>query len=91
MWQVNAEIQAAQKTLIAQLVPALLFLLMVTCDLRAICALGPRVLAVFACAMASILVAFVDRVPVVSRRFAAATAGRRWRRSAQTGPAAPPT
>ncbi len=32
---------------------------MVTCDLRAILAVGPRVLAVFACAMASILLAIV--------------------------------
>src|SRR4051794_18961322 len=49
LWQINGEIQTAQKTLIAQLVPALLFLLMVNCDLRAIFALGPRVLGVFAC------------------------------------------
>jgi uncharacterized membrane protein len=59
LWQVNADIQAAQKLLIAQLVPALLFLLMVNCDLRAILALGPRVLAVFACTSASLFVAFV--------------------------------
>jgi uncharacterized membrane protein len=59
LWEVNADIQAAQKTLIAQLVPALLFLLMVNCDLRAIFALGPRVLAVFACTSVSLFVAFV--------------------------------
>jgi len=59
-WQVNADIQAAQKTLIAQLVPALLFLLMVNCDLRAIFALGPRVLAVFACTSISLFIAFVS-------------------------------
>jgi len=59
LWQVNGEIQAAQKTLIGRLVPALLFLLMVNCDLRAIFALGPRVLAVFACTSISLFVAFV--------------------------------
>lgn len=59
VWQATPEISSAQKTLIAQLLPALLFLLMVTCDLRAILALGPRVLAVFACAMLSILLAIV--------------------------------
>jgi len=59
LWQVSGEIQAAQKTLIAQLVPALLFLLMVNCDLRAIFALGPRVLAVFACTTVSLFIAFV--------------------------------
>lgn len=59
LWQVNTEIQATQKLLIAQLVPALLFLLMVNCDLRAIFALGPRVLAVFACASISLFIAFV--------------------------------
>jgi len=59
LWQVNGEIQAAQKTLLAQLVPALLFLLMVNCDLRAIFALGPRVLGVFACTSISLFVAFV--------------------------------
>lgn len=59
VWTATAEIQSAQKALTAQLLPALLFLLMVTCDLRAILAVGPRVLAVFACAMASILVAIL--------------------------------
>lgn len=59
-WEINADIQAAQKTLIAQLIPALLFLLMVNCDLRAIFALGPRVLAVFACTSISLFIAFVS-------------------------------
>lgn len=59
LWQVNAEIQAAQKLLIGQLVPGLLFLLMVNCDLRAIFALGPRVLGVFACTSISLFIAFV--------------------------------
>lgn len=59
LWQVTPEIQATQKLLIAQLIPALLFLLMVNCDLRAIFALGPRVLAVFACTTVSLFVAFL--------------------------------
>ena len=57
--QSGADIQAAQKALVSHLVPALLFLLMVNCDLRAILALGPRVLAVFACTSVSLFVAFV--------------------------------
>ncbi len=59
LWQNNEPIRAAQSTLVTQLVPALLFLLMINCDLRAILALGPRVLAVFACTSASLFVAFV--------------------------------
>jgi uncharacterized membrane protein len=59
LWRATPEIATAQRTLIAQLLPALLFLLMVGCDLRAILALGPRMLAVFACAMLSILLAIV--------------------------------
>ncbi|HEY5807580.1 MAG TPA: DUF819 family protein [Povalibacter sp.] len=59
LWTATPEIQSAQRALTTQLLPALLFLLMVTCDLRAILAVGPRVLAVFACAMASILIAIV--------------------------------
>ncbi|MCQ4163747.1 DUF819 family protein [Tahibacter harae] len=59
LWQSGAEIQAAQRAVVAQLLPALLFLLMLGCDLRAILALGPRLLGVFACAMASILLAIV--------------------------------
>lgn len=58
-WQASDDITAAQRTLTAQLLPALLFLLMIGCDLRAILKLGPRMLAVFACAMASILAAIV--------------------------------
>ena len=59
VWLPTPEIQSAQRMLTSQLLPALLFLLMVTCDLRAILAVGPRVLAVFASAMGSILVAIV--------------------------------
>lgn len=59
LWQSTPEIASAQGLLTAQLLPALLFLLMATCDIGAIVALGPRVLAVFACAMASILLAIL--------------------------------
>lgn len=59
LWQSDGEIQAAQKALVGRMVPALLFLLMVNCDLRAILALGPRVLAVFACTSVSLFIAFV--------------------------------
>jgi uncharacterized membrane protein len=59
LWQVNEAIRGAQSLLVAQLVPALLFLLMINCDLRAILRLGPRVLAVFACTTVSIFVAFL--------------------------------
>jgi uncharacterized membrane protein len=59
LWQVNAEIKAAQSMLIARLLPALLFLLMINCDLRAIWKLGPRVLAVFACTSVSLFIAFI--------------------------------
>jgi len=59
LWVPTKDIQTAQGAMTIYLLPALLFLLMVTCDLRAILELGPRVLAVFACAMASILVAIL--------------------------------
>jgi uncharacterized membrane protein len=59
LWQVNAEIKAAQSMLVSHMVPALLFLLMINCDLRAIWRLGPRVLGVFACTSVSLFVAFI--------------------------------
>jgi uncharacterized membrane protein len=58
-WQVNEEIRAAQATILAHGVPALLFLLMIDCDLRAILRLGPRVLGVFFSATASLFLAFL--------------------------------
>jgi uncharacterized membrane protein len=58
LWEVNTEIREAQSVLIARVLPALLFLLMINCDLRAIYRLGPRVLAVFFCTTASLFVAF---------------------------------
>lgn len=59
LWQVDGDIAAAQSTLVARLVPALVFLLMIHCDLRAIWALGPRVLGVFFCTTLSLLAAFI--------------------------------
>ena len=67
VWSPTGEMQSAQRMLTAHLLPALLFLLMVTCDLRAILQVGPRVLAVFACAMGSILLVDRRRLPAVSR------------------------
>lgn len=59
LWDVNEDISEAQSVLIARVLPALLFLLMINCDLRAIYRLGPRVLAVFFCTTASLFTAFV--------------------------------
>ncbi|MGN6236128.1 DUF819 family protein [Dyella sp.] len=59
VWQVTPAIHQAQSLLIGNLVPALLFLLMINCDLRAIFRLGPRVLGVFACTTVSLFIAFI--------------------------------
>ena len=59
LWRNTEAIQAAQATLVTRMVPALVFLLMINCDLRAIFALGPRVLAVFACTSVSLFTAFI--------------------------------
>ncbi|HEX7062994.1 MAG TPA: DUF819 family protein [Woeseiaceae bacterium] len=58
-WQLTPEIRAAQAAVTGKLVPTLLFLLMINCDLRAILRLGPRVLAVFFCTTLSLFVAFL--------------------------------
>lgn len=59
LWRVGPAIEHVQSALVGHLVPALLFLLMIHCDLRAIFALGPRVLAVFVCTTLSLFVAFI--------------------------------
>lgn len=59
LWQATPDIHEAQSTLVVRGVPALIFLLMVNCDLRAIFALGPRVLGVFVCTSISLFIAFV--------------------------------
>ncbi len=67
LWQVNEEIHAAQSMLTSRMVPALLFLLMINCDLRAIYRLGPRVLAVFACTSISLFIAFISTYLIYRR------------------------
>ena len=57
LWRGSEEIRAARQRLTAHLLPTLLFLQVVNCDLRAILNLGTRVLVVFACTMATILMA----------------------------------
>ena len=59
LWQPTPEIAATHKMAIGNLVPALVFLLMIHCDLRNILALGPRVLAVFFSTTVCLFVAFV--------------------------------
>ncbi len=59
LWQVNDEIRGTQSVLISRLVPALLFLLMINCDLRAIFRLGPRVLGVFFSTSVCLFIAFL--------------------------------
>ncbi|SEP10107.1 Uncharacterized membrane protein [Luteibacter sp. UNC138MFCol5.1] len=59
LWTASPDIHLAQDTLVSRMVPALLFLLMINCDLRAILALGPRVLGVFVCTSISLFAAFV--------------------------------
>jgi uncharacterized membrane protein len=59
LWTNSDPIREAQGAITAHALPALLFLLMVTCDVRAIIALGPRVLGVFACAMLTICIGIV--------------------------------
>lgn len=58
-WQADAEMTAARKQILDWLLPALMFLLLVNCDMKAILALGPRILLGFACATLSILLAFL--------------------------------
>jgi uncharacterized membrane protein len=67
LWQVNEEIRAAQSMLTSHMVPALLFLLMINCDLRAIYRLGPRVLGVFACTSISLFIAFIGTFLIYRR------------------------
>lgn len=54
-WRASPEIVAVQEMTLTSLMPPLVFALVVRCDLRAVAALGPRVLVAFACAAASIL------------------------------------
>jgi uncharacterized membrane protein len=74
-WQATPEIRGAQQFATGRLLPALLFLLLAACDLRAVLALGPRMLGAFAYAVASILLAFVIVFVLFGARLGADAAG----------------
>lgn len=57
LWRGSEEIRVARQRHTAHLLPTLLFLQVMNCDLRAILKLGTRVLVVFVCTMATILMA----------------------------------
>lgn len=59
LWHGNEAIESSRKLILQWLLPALMFLLLVNCDIKAILALGPRILLGFLCATASILLAMV--------------------------------
>jgi uncharacterized membrane protein len=58
-WQSTPEIETVRSAILTHLLPALVFLLLVRCDLRAVAALGPRVLLAAACSTISILAGIV--------------------------------
>ena len=58
-WAGGPAVDATRSQVMRLALPALIFLLLVRCDLRAILALGPRVLLAFACATASITLGFI--------------------------------
>lgn len=58
-WTSSPDIVASQKLILAWFLPALMFLLLVSCDLKAILALGPRILAGFTCALLTIFIAII--------------------------------
>ena len=55
----NAEISSAYSSVRGALLPAMLVLMLLKCDVRSIIKLGPRMLLAFSCAVVSIFVAFV--------------------------------
>lgn len=55
----NAEISSAYSSVRGALLPAMLILMLLKCDVRSIIKLGPRMLLAFSCAVVSIFVAFV--------------------------------
>ncbi|GAA5100315.1 DUF819 domain-containing protein [Wohlfahrtiimonas larvae] len=55
----NAEISGAYSSVRGALLPAMLVLMLLKCDVRSIIKLGPRMLLAFSCAVVSIFVAFV--------------------------------
>lgn len=58
-WGSGPDIDAVRSTILTQLLPPLVFLLLVRCDLRAVAALGPRILLAAACSVLSILAGIV--------------------------------
>lgn len=59
LWGPSAEVATTRSRLLGALVPALVFLLLVPCDLRAVARVGPRLLLAFAAATLTILAGFV--------------------------------
>ncbi|MFM7207979.1 MAG: DUF819 domain-containing protein [Planctomycetaceae bacterium] len=58
-WRSSPGIDAVRSAILGHLLPALVFLMLVRCDLRAVAALGPRVLLAAACSTVSILAGIV--------------------------------
>lgn len=58
-WRATPAIASAQQAVTGVMLPAMLFLLLATCDLRAVLALGPRMLGTFLAATASVCLAFL--------------------------------
>jgi uncharacterized membrane protein/cell wall-associated NlpC family hydrolase len=59
LWKQSAAVEATRGRLLAVLVPTLVFLLLVPCDLRAVARVGPRLLLAFTVATLTILIGFV--------------------------------
>ncbi len=59
LWRQSEPVESARSGLLAALVPTLVFLLLVPCDLRAVARVGPRLLLAFAVATLTILTGFV--------------------------------
>ena len=59
LWQSGETIEQSRKLILSWILPALMFLLLVNCDIKAILALGPRILLAFLCATGSILLAML--------------------------------
>ena len=74
IWQINADIDSSRKLILSWILPALMFLLLVNCDIRAILALGPRILLAFICATGSIMLAMLA-VFLLMRGFLPSEAG----------------
>lgn len=58
-WRPGPGITAVREAILGRLLPAMVFLMLVRCDLRAVAALGPRVLLAAACSTLSILAGVV--------------------------------